>query len=538
MKIVLISTYMYPVALGMRYVSAFLKQAGHQVVCLHISSKRDKMIELTHSLKDDVVDHCEDADVIGISLMTNSFYRACELTELLRTSGNKAPIVWGGTHATVAPEESAEVADYVCVGEGERSFLEFLEVLEQGGDPGSVRGFAHKRNGEFVCNEPYPLTDNLDDYPFPDYELNGHWVAEENNMVPAQVELLRGVVRRYRMSSTRGCPYSCTFCNNATQMQIYKDAGYGKLWVRRRSAESIIAELEHIQNMFPTVEEVNLIDDLFLVRDEEELEQFVRAYRERVDLPLEIDVFPNLVDENKIQILSQLPISLISMGIQSGSQNTLFKIYHRPTKTDKVAEAIQTISSRRLPAEYHYLVNNPFESDDNRLETLRFAAKHHRGPAKLRIFPLQFYPGSVMYRQAREAGVIGQRHAAAYEGHYHTKRYFAQANYLEIWLPVVLRLRGMGVPSGIVNAMVGVIGNPVVRRLIDRRWFPPVSFQLYRAGHLLHKNLIHKPFVKPFQSIAKRKKKKAMRKRLANVSTAQANPKDSKQENQCSKMAG
>jgi anaerobic magnesium-protoporphyrin IX monomethyl ester cyclase len=536
MKVLLISTYMYPVALGMRYISAFCKQAGHEVVCLHLSSRRDTMIELTASLKEDIIDHCRDADVVGISLMTNSFYRSCELTELLREADIKAPIVWGGTHPTVAPEESAEVADYVCVGEGEKGFVEFLEVLGSGGDPGSVRGFAYKRDGKLVRNKPYPLSDDLDSYPFPDYELNGHWAVEDDHLVPAQVDLLRGVLRRYRMSSTRGCPYSCTFCNNATQMQIYKDAGYGDLWVRKRSTESIIGELEHIRSMFPSVEEINLIDDLFLVREEEELEKFVQAYRARVNRPLEVDVFPNLVDESKTRILAKLPISLVSMGIQSGSQETLFKLYHRPTKLDKIANAIRTISSHGLPAEYHYLVSNPFESDENRLETLRFAANHHRGPARLRIFPLQFYPGSVMYRQAREAGIIGERHDHAYEGLYHTKRYFAEANYLEIWLPAVLRLRGKGVPVWMANKVVGFAAHPLVRRVLDKPWFAPFSFYLYRTGHLLYKNLIRKPIIKPIQSLAGRKKKKrARRHRTPTTGVTQL---ESAQENNYSKIAG
>ena len=43
MNVVLISTYTYPVALGMRYVSAFLKQAGHKVTCLFMSAARDTL---------------------------------------------------------------------------------------------------------------------------------------------------------------------------------------------------------------------------------------------------------------------------------------------------------------------------------------------------------------------------------------------------------------------------------------------------------------------------------------------------------------
>ena len=381
LKVVLISTYAHPLALGMRYISSFLKQAGHEVSCLFLGGRGDLGAALDSGLAADVVDHCRRADVIGLSLMTHSFFRACGLTSLLREAGIEAPIVWGGTHPTVAPRESAEVADYICVGEGERAMTEFAAALDDGRDPGSTRGFARLEHGALVGNPLHPLTDDLDGYPFPDYDLSHHWVVQKGNLVPARPGLLRGVLRRYRLSSTRGCPFTCSFCNNATQLGIYRKAGHGDRWVRKRSSESIIAEIELIRRRYPSIEAVNLVDDLFLIRSEAEVESFVEAYGRRVNLPLELDAFPNTVTERKIRALSRLPIALVSMGIQSGSPETLRDLYHRPTRVEKVAEAIRLLSEYGLPAEYHYLVSNPFESESNRQETLRFAAGHHRGPA-------------------------------------------------------------------------------------------------------------------------------------------------------------
>ncbi|HSW46075.1 MAG TPA: radical SAM protein [Phycisphaerae bacterium] len=493
MHVVLVSTYAYPVALGMRYVSSWLKQAGHRVSCLFIGSERDEFEPVSAALRADFVEHCRRADVVGLSLMTNSFDRSCELTRALRDAGIRAPIVWGGTHPTVAPQESAEVADYVCIGEGEKAMLEFVGHLEAGRDPGVTRGFAYLKDGRLVRNPIYPLTDDLDAYPFPDYDLQDHRVAHKGRLVPASPRVLRGTLRRYRLSSTRGCPFSCSFCNNGTQLGIYKEAGYAPLWVRKRSVESIIAEIEHFRDCYPDVEEINLVDDLFLIRGEHEVKAFVEAYAERVNLPLQLDAFPNTVTEAKIATLSRLPSSLISMGIQSGSQDTLLNTYNRPTRVEQVAEAIRIIADAGLRAEYHYLVGNPFESERSLVETLRFVADHHRGPAKVRIFPLQFYPGSVMYERARAEGVIDPRPEAAYRGVYSGKAFIKQARYLEIWLRIVLSLRGAGVSSKNVHRVINFALHPTVRRLIDHRWFAPVAFMLYRVGRILHKNLIVKP---------------------------------------------
>ncbi|NLX14791.1 MAG: B12-binding domain-containing radical SAM protein, partial [Phycisphaerales bacterium] len=331
MKIVLISTYMQPLALGMRYVSAFLKKSGHQVSCLFMGSEKESEQVVSPALCDDFVDHCRGADVVGFSLMTNSFFRSCAMTEYLRRAGIKAPIVWGGTHPTVAPRESAEHADYICVGEGEKAMVEFLDNLQAGRDPAQTRGFACLRNGGLVCNPVYPLCDDLDEYPFPDYDGDNHWVVQKDRLVEAGPKQIGRILRRYRMSSTRGCPFSCAFCNNATQLNIYREAGFAKHWVRKRSTPSIIAELEAILARYPSITAVNLIDDLFLIRNEQEIEAFVEAYVNRVNLPIEIDAFPNTVTEEKIRIISRLPIELLSMGIQSGSQSMLKDLYNRPT---------------------------------------------------------------------------------------------------------------------------------------------------------------------------------------------------------------
>ncbi len=512
MDVVLVSTYTYPIALGMRYVSSFLKRAGHNVTLLYMGSRRDTAeADISPTLLEDFVERCRPARVVGLSLMTNTFYRSRALTEALRGAGVRAPIIWGGTHPTVAPYESASVADYVCVGEGERAMLDFVDALESGRDPGQTPNIAYLRNGALVRNPPHPLTDDLDDYPFPDYDLEGHWAAHADRLVAARPALLRGVLRRYRLSSTRGCPYSCSFCNNATQMQIYRDAGAGRHWVRKRSVESIITEIESVRRRYPKIEAVNLIDDLFLIRSEEEIDAFVEAYRQRVNLPLELDAFPNTVTEAKIASLSRLPIELLSMGIQSGCEDTVRKLYNRPTRTETIARAMRIISKHRLRAEYHYLVSNPFETEESMIATLRFVAEHHRGPAKLRLFPLQLYPGSVLYERARAEGIIGEHHEQAYRGVYHRKKHIMTARYLEIWLRIALALRGAGVPSAWVHRVIDFALHRWVRKCIDRRWFAPASFYAYRTVRTVYRNLVYQPFIKPVASLRRRRQRKRLR---------------------------
>lgn len=511
MKIVLTSVHTHPVALGLRYISACLKQAGHDVEVLFMCPRKSTTeVDFPQSVIDAFVERCRRADLVGMSLMTGNYHRACALTQTLRGAGIKAPILWGGTHPSVAPHESLETADIICVGEGEESVLELTRRLSAGCDPKDIQGLGFRAgspfgNREAILNPAHPLALNLDKYPFPDYDLATHWIAAKNDLVPVDAQNLRSTLNRLRILTTRGCPYACSFCNNTTMARTY--AGKGP-WVRRRSVDNILAEILQFRRRFPFVEEVNIVDDLFFVRDENELRDFVDKYLAQVNLPLEIDTHPNTVTDAKVAVLSRLPISLASMGIQSASPDTLTRLYNRHTAPERIAEAISIFHKYRVPTEYHYIVCNPYEPDANVIETMRFIARHHRRAAALRVFPLMFYPGCPLYDQARADGLIGARHDEAYNVIYKGSNQLAGYNYLSIWLRVVLNLRNIGLPTWMALWLVSFIASRPVRWCFDRRYFPPMAMLSYLVARKIYLLLIYQPFIKPLRRLRRKPRHK------------------------------
>lgn len=502
MRIALISTYPHPLALGLRCISAYLKAHGQDVTMFFMRSKRETTeVDFSPALVADLVQRLRSAELIGISLMTGSFHRACALTEAIRRAGIKTPIIWGGTHPTVAPTESLQVADIICLGEGEQAVLQLAEALQADRDPTAVCNLAFARDGRSIRNPVRSLHEDLDALPFADFDVQTHWVAAGDRFEPGSARNLRSVLNRYRILTTRGCPYRCTFCNNAALAQLYKAKGR---WVRQRSNEHVIRELEEVVGRFPTIRAVNIVDDLFFVRDAEQIAEFADLYLRRVNLPVEFDVFPTLISPPKMEALSQLPLALVSMGIQSGSPEVLRSIYNRPTPIKRIVEAIELLASHHVPAEYHYLIDNPFETDANRIETLRFIATHHRGPAVLRVFPLQFYPGTPLYHRACREGIIGPRHDRAYHGTYADKREMLGRRYLDIWLRVVLNLRNIGLSSQATHRLIDVVTHPRVRRLLDRKWFPTAAFITYSIARFIARKLIYHPLIRPLQRLASR----------------------------------
>jgi hypothetical protein len=112
MKIALVSVHTHPVVLGLRYISSCLKVAGYGVELLFMFPRRSVgPAGLAAPVLDAFAERCRQADLVGMGLMTGNYQRACVLTDSLRQAGIKAPILWGGTHPTVAPLESLQTAD-------------------------------------------------------------------------------------------------------------------------------------------------------------------------------------------------------------------------------------------------------------------------------------------------------------------------------------------------------------------------------------------------------------------------------------------
>ena len=498
MKIALVSMYVSVDVLGPRYISSYLKRAGHDVRLIFLTGRRGKHGKKGYSpqVLGELVDLLDDVDLVGVSLMTNTFRRATEITRAIRQARGDLPIVWGGVHPTVAPETCTQHVDMFCIGEGEKPMLELADRLRDGRDPADIPGIATARDGKLVGASVWPLADDLDTYPFPDFDLEQQYVLHDGHLVPARPKLMRDSLKRYRLLSTRGCPFQCAFCNNSTIQKLYQGNGQ---WVRKRSVENVVAELETVVARFDSIRAVKIVDDLFFVRNEEEMQHFCDVYSQRVGLPFEVDAHPATMSRGKIDALVGAGLYRVNMGIQSGSDKTNFDIFNRPTSRQKVAAAIDILADYpHVQAEYHYIVANPFEPAEQMIETLYFAAEHHRGYFKVDIFPLAFFPGSPLHQRAIREGIInGDQEELYSEVWRQSQTWRALGDYLVVLLTMVLRLKRWGLSARATKRFVSIALSRPVRAVFDRFYLPVLLVIGYVAMRLV-RNLIYQPFIRPF----------------------------------------
>ena len=431
MRVVLISPYGSLVNVGLRVLSACLSRAGYDTRMIFLPSAKETSSFLLfdpselydEAVIDQVADLCAGAGLVGVTVMTNYFYKAKQLTEALRERLD-VPTVWGGIHPTVQPEECLAYADVICIGEGDEAVVELANRITEGKSYEDVANLGYKSaDGSVVVNPLRPLIHDLDALPFPDFGPDNHYVLREGRVQP----LTPGILRYYLMAEsatgeptypllgTRGCPHRCNYCANDSYAGLYQR------WrrVRRRSNASLVAEIQAFRERFPFIGEIALLDDVFVAAPTQTIVDFARLYEDEVGLPFYCIVSPLTINEPKLVALLDAGLMRVSMGIQSGSER-IQKFYDRPIHNEAILKAVRLIhryTDRMLPPVYDVITDNPYEGMQDQVETLALL-QQIPPPYKLLMFSLVFYPGTALYERARADGLIEDEKKEIYNRNY------------------------------------------------------------------------------------------------------------------------
>jgi anaerobic magnesium-protoporphyrin IX monomethyl ester cyclase len=415
-------------AFGVRALAAYLKSHGYPVRTVIIPGGVERLkyrtgyvYQYDPRLLDEVVELCRGSDLIGISFMSHFYDRARQLTEHLKKN-LKAPIIWGGIHPTVRPEDSLDYADLVLVGEGEEAFLELVDSLAAGKDIHHLQNIWMKKGQEIIKNPLRPLIQDLDRLPAFDFGLEEHYLYCNltKRFKPVDKELLKHNLPReptpfgtfsdsfvrtisYKTMTSRGCPHHCAYCAERTLALMYR----GQRYLRFRSPEHVIAELKWVKKEMPFVESIYLFDDTFLARPLKDIQHFSRLYQQEIGLPFCIQASPTTTSVEKMEALVAAGLMFAEMGIQSVSQRGM-SIYRREIKPEKILEAAHILHRyypKIFPPAYHVILDNPWETPADVAKTLELLLRLPR-PFWLCRSSLIMFPGTEIFDRAVREGLI------------------------------------------------------------------------------------------------------------------------------------
>lgn len=414
MKIVLVSLYSGIANIGVRTLSASLKKEGYNVQIIFLRS------EFWNRYEDRILNELgwliKDANLIGISLTTNYFENAIQVTQSMRKNSN-AIILWGGIHPTIRPEECLDYADIVCIGEGEETLVELTKKMENGQNLSDVQGIWYKdKKGKIVRNKYRPLIETLDSIPFPDYHYEDHYILTGKHIEKMNIDVLKTyLLEGYSTMASRGCPFGCTYCCNNTLNKMYPNQ---KL-IRKRSWDNIIKEISEVKKALPFIRRIIFEDDAFFSHTAKEIKEFCVTYKRDVGLPMWIGGgTPINLTREKIELLSDAGLERLRMGIQAGNERTrrLYKRYYSNQKVEEAARILNEFKDKIIPS-YDIILDNPWESDEDLIEGLMLMAKLSP-PYVLIIFSLTFFPETELYEKAKADGLITNDRKDVYCKHY------------------------------------------------------------------------------------------------------------------------
>ncbi|MEO5361023.1 MAG: B12-binding domain-containing radical SAM protein [Nitrospirota bacterium] len=419
MKITLISPYPDITTFGLRTISAYLKKHGFQTQLLFLPDPHGDDIVFgkdryePHTM-DEMVEICRDSDLIGITLMTNHYDCAVQITKKIKSALN-TPVIWGGIHPTIRPEECLEFADMVCIGDGEEAMLDVANAVAQGRDCTNCGSIWVKSNCTITKNPVRALGGSLDDYPMPDYSFSDHYAMSDGRILPLTYDLTKKFLERgtvsaylkkigYQTMTGRGCPHKCTYCINDTIKNLYSGKGY----LRWRTTAHVIDELLWVKEHMPYVGFIWISDDAFFARGLKNIEEFCKEYKEKIALPFSCLASPLTLTEEKLEILVDAGLLYLQMGVESASKR-IQDLFNRSTMSnDRMMKAIQIINKykdKMYPPSYDFILDVPYETDEDKIESLRFISEIPK-PFRLQPFSLVLYPETKLYNMAKDDGLI------------------------------------------------------------------------------------------------------------------------------------
>jgi radical SAM superfamily enzyme YgiQ (UPF0313 family) len=367
-----------PLAYGLMVLTASLRQHGHRVSL--VQGNRVASILAAPETKA--------ADVLALSATTGLHRVYLRWVHALRARFPDKVIVMGGPHPTFFPQviEQAPL-DGVCVGEGEESFPEFLDLLAAG-FPRLPAGWWVRRDqgrGPVEKGEDRGPVRDLDALPSPAFDLfydsDPRYRDEPNKSFLA----------------TRGCPYRCSYCFNRQLNDRYRS--YGPR-LRTRDPERLCDDIIHVRQRWGT-QLVWFLDANFIA-NLPWLEAFAPIYKRRVGLPVFCKLRPERASERVIRALDQLGCTGVGIGIESGSERIRREVLDRPASDADILAGCRRLKAAGIRIMSFSMLGIPSATFEDELRTLALNVACGVDLAAATI--LQPYPGTAIASWAEAHG--------------------------------------------------------------------------------------------------------------------------------------
>lgn len=346
--------------LGLLYIAAVLRERLQADICVIIASLEHHPIQaLISALRS------FRPDVVGISALTAEAFLAHKAAAAVKMEVASVPIIMGGPHPSSDPE--FVLCDFnidaAVIGEGEETFIELVNLImfEKFGwsNPAllhKIDGIAFRVDGDVQLSNPRIPIKDLDSLPFPAWDLIDYkkfWTRASMST--------DGIMPYMTMFTSRGCPYKCIYCHRL----------FGKSF-RSRSPENVVAETDLL--MKNGAKKIEVLDDIanFNPSRFDKMLELMLARNLHPALSFPNALRADLINEESVGLLKRVGTGEVSVAIETASER-LQKLIGKNLSLEKAKHTINMLTDRRIFTRGFFMLGFPTETEDEMLDTIRFA---------------------------------------------------------------------------------------------------------------------------------------------------------------------
>ncbi len=358
--------------LGALYVASQFRRRGRTVSLIDANFLSET--EFWKRVDNEIEAH----DTVGITANISHASSAIEIASQIRKKYPDRRIIWGGPYPSAEYSRLVpDVADAVVIGEGEKQ----ASLLAEGRKFSDVPGMAYFDDGKIKVNERANFIQNLDEIPFPAWDL----VKENRYDFP-------GRKPAFSMLTQRGCPFKCINCSTFMHGNMF----------RSRSPDNIVEEMEFLIKDY-RCREIHIWDDNFTLQPERVKKICESILKRGLEKKLRF-VLPNgiradIYDDEMFTMMRKAGFYLMAVAVESGDQKVVDKL-GKGLDLGKVPEFLRKLDEKGFRIALFFMMGLPFESRDSIMKTVNFASSlpgHHS-----HFFMVTPMPGTKLYEMVAE----------------------------------------------------------------------------------------------------------------------------------------
>jgi anaerobic magnesium-protoporphyrin IX monomethyl ester cyclase len=387
---------------SLMYIASVLKKENHEpnILDLKIFQKTEDFD--LNFFNEKILSRIKEfsPDIIGWGcLFSGNFPDVLKFSIFVKDKFPNISQILGGIHATIYTKdilENCSSIDYIVLGEGEESILKLVDSIENNKALDDIPGIAYRKNNEIKINSKLNYIKNIDEIPFPAYELinlKDYYVDTKDWYNPKKLDFKTSIP----IITSRSCPNKCTFCSMWQVM--------GPYW-RGRSAKNVVDEIEYVYNKYGQKHFSFNDDNISLSKT-----RTIEICKEIVDRGLNIEfetpngLSINTLDEEVISWLVKAGLVRVSLAIESGSEYIRNKVMGKYLDEKKIYEIVDIF--KKYPDVYvraFFIIGMPEETKESLEDTYEMIKKINVD--RVYIHNVIPFPGTKVFEQAKKDGLL------------------------------------------------------------------------------------------------------------------------------------